>query len=125
VVRGDRDYFNHFPLDRELVSRARQMLVGRSGAGIPAFRVGAFVTIQECTGTVELGIERASRFQAICENMEGAAGAHICLLFEVPFLELRGISNMVEDRQKAEWDIARAADAAQEAAWHLIEKLRT
>ena len=34
----------------------------------------------------------------VAESMEGAAAAHICALYGVPFLEIAGISNMVADR---------------------------
>jgi futalosine hydrolase len=48
--------------------------------------------------------------------MEGAAAAHICALYEVPFLEIRGISNMVVDRDRASWKVEEAVAAAGEAA---------
>ena len=35
----------------------------------------------------------ARRWGALAESMEGAAAAHICALYGVPFLEIRGISN--------------------------------
>ena len=54
-----------------------------------------------CSGLAVRGNELAARFNAICENMEGAAAAQVCTLYEVPFLELRGISNLVEDRNTA------------------------
>ena len=121
VIGGDTEYYNHFPLDGALVGRTYQIL---NDMKAPDLRAGPFVTVQECSGTAELGIERARRFAAICENMEGAAGAHVCRLFDVPFLEIRGISNMVEDRRPERWEIPRAARVAQEACWHLVETLR-
>ena len=124
VIRGDVDYYNHFPLDCDLVASARQMLANRNGSVAQGLRAGPFVTVQESSGTTELGNERARRFAAICENMEGAAGAHVCRLFDVPFLEIRGISNMVEDRRTERWEIPRAAGVAQEAGWHLVETLQ-
>ncbi len=124
VIRGDVDYYNHFPLDCNLVASARQMLANRNGSVAQGLRAGPFVTVQESSGTTELGNERARRFAAICENMEGAAGAHVCRLFDVPFLEIRGISNMVEDRRTERWEIPRAAGVAQEAGWHLVETLQ-
>ena len=36
------------------------------------------------------------------------------------FLEVRGISNLVEDRQPARWDISGAADAAQSTLIKII-----
>lgn len=59
---------------------------------------GNFVTVSTCTGTLERGREIEKRFNAICENMEGAAIAHICALSGTHAAEIRGISNIIEDR---------------------------
>lgn len=46
------------------------------------------------------------------ENMEGAAFFQACLLSGIPFLEFRGISNVVEVRNRASWRIPEAIQAA-------------
>ena len=53
------------------------------------------------------------------ENMEGAAVAHVAHLHRIPVGEVRGISNIVTDRDTRTWRLKDAADAAQEAllAW--------
>ncbi|MDH3649183.1 MAG: futalosine hydrolase [Saprospiraceae bacterium] len=38
------------------------------------------------------------------ENMEGAGFFYSCLLANIPFLEIRSISNQVEPRERANWD---------------------
>lgn len=103
--------FNHFPLDPGLVERARAAL---EAAGIPA-RVGPALTVSTCSGTTARGDVLARRFGALTEGMEGAALAHVCALYEVPFLEVRGVSNAVVDRDLSAWRIRDAADAAQRA----------
>jgi futalosine hydrolase len=52
--------------------------------------------------------------------MEGAAAAHVSRLYEVPFLEIRGISNLVEDRRTEDWDLPLAATNAQRAGMELL-----
>jgi hypothetical protein len=42
----------------------------------------------------------------------------------MPFLELRAISNRVENRNKDAWDIALAIERSQLAAQKLIETLK-
>ena len=111
LARAGRTCFNRFPLDAARVSAARAAL---RAAGIRA-HVGPFVTVSRCSGTDELGREMAARWDAVCEGMEGAALAHVAALYDVPFLEIRGISNHVEDRVPARWRIAEAAAAAQRA----------
>ena len=111
LVHGDPPVFNRFPLDSRLVSTA---------AEICGARRGPFVTVSQCSGVQTVGDALHARFDALCESMEGAAAAHICTLYDVPFLEVRGISNLVEDRQPARWDIPGAADAAQSALIQII-----
>ena len=121
VLQQEETYYNSFPLDAELVSRAAAVLNPPAGTeNGPQLRVGPFVTVQECSGVAALGQERAARFGAICESMEGAAAAHLCQLYRVPFLEVRGISNMVEDRREAGWDLPLAAGRARAAALRLL-----
>jgi futalosine hydrolase len=79
--------------------------------------------VSQVTGVRALGDALHGRFGALCESMEGAAAAHVCALHDVPFLEVRGISNLVEDRNRAEWRVKEAADAAQAVTLRLIENL--
>lgn len=103
--------FNRFPLDPARVERARAAL---EAAGIPA-RVGPALTVSTCSGTTARGEQLARRFDALVEGMEGAALAHVCALYGAPFLELRAVSNAVEDRDLSTWRIRDAAEAAQRA----------
>lgn len=111
MERGELRRFNDFPLDAERVSRASDAL---RRAGIIA-EMGPFLTVSSCSGTTARGEELARRFGALCEGMEGAATAHVCALYDVPFLELRGVSNQVEDRDTQRWRISEAAEAAEGA----------
>ena len=114
VLEKGRLYFNCFPTDEQWVQRA--------AAALPEAYIGPFVTVQECAGTDELGMERGRHFGALCENMEGAAVAHLCTLYEVPFAELRTMSNIVEQRTPEQWDVPRAAARAQGAVQQLLEE---
>jgi futalosine hydrolase len=86
-------------------------------------RTGPFLTLSIVTGVRALGDELHDRFGALCESMEGAAAAHVCALHDIPFLEVRGISNLVEDRDRSKWRITEAAEAAQTVALKLAESL--
>jgi futalosine hydrolase len=84
---------------------------------------GAFATVCAVTGTdaAAAGIEK--RWGVVCENMEGAAAAHVSLLYGVPFAEVRGISNMVEDRDRSRWDINTACANCALVIKMLVENL--
>jgi futalosine hydrolase len=94
-----------FSGDVPLLARAEGLLVQ---AGL-APRRGNFVTVAGSSGTLARSLYLRDYFQAICENMEGAALARVCQAFGLPFLELRCISNLVLDRQQQVW---RAPEAA-------------
>jgi futalosine hydrolase len=101
-------HFNEFPIDPVRLGAAMDAL---SAAGIEAV-AGPFVTVSCCSGTAARGDELAGRFRAVCESMEGAAYAHVAALYGVPYLEIRGISNLVEDRDLSRWKLDAAARTA-------------
>lgn len=112
---GERT-FNEIALDAARVQRAADTLA----AGGVHVRVGPFVTVSACSGTAARGAQVAARFGGICEGMEGAALAHVAALYGVAFLELRAVSNLVEDRDLSRWRLADAAEAAQRAVRVLV-----
>ena len=67
-----------------------------------------FVTVNCCTGTQERGEYLRKKFSAGCENMEGAAVAMVCNTFDIPCVEIRCISNLVEDRMVEAWKLDEA-----------------
>jgi futalosine hydrolase len=116
-ARGGRPpRFNEFPCDPGLVAAAAAI------GGPLVARTGRFLTLSQVTGVRELGDALYRRFNALCESMEGAAAAHVCALHDIPFLEVRGVSNLVEDRDRDAWRIADAVRAAQAVTRRLIEQ---
>jgi futalosine hydrolase len=87
--------------------------------GFPAAKRVKFVTVSTCTGTDAAARSIAARTGGAVENMEGAAVAHVAHLHRIPVGELRGISNIVTDRDPTSWRLKEAATAAQETllAW--------
>jgi futalosine hydrolase len=75
--------------------------------------------VNTCTGIEADARQLAARTGGAVENMEGAAIAHVAHLHGVPVGEIRGISNLVTDRDPGAWRVRDAAMAAQEAllAW--------
>lgn len=84
---------------------------------------GNFVSVSTCTGTLSKAIELEMRFNAICENMEGAAVAHICALNNIPVSEIRGISNIIGARDAIPLETADIRAAAENVQKMLMGKL--
>lgn len=105
-----------FPLDQNLLLRAEKTLTRHD----QVYRRGSFVTVAAASATRQRGMMLASRFNGLCENMEGAAVARVCAEFSLPVLELRAISNLVQDRDLSRWQMAAACGRAAAAAALII-----
>lgn len=98
VVAGSAPLFNEIPMQV-----------------FPNSNCVRFVTVSTCTGTEASARELASRTKGSVENMEGAAIAHVARLHGVAVGEVRGISNIVTNRDSKSWRLKEAAAAAQTA----------
>lgn len=117
---GEQTYYNRFPLDAQLRGRALPLIETAAQAAHRRLASGAFITVSSCSGTLADGTQLGERWGGLCENMEGAAVAQTCALYDVPLLEVRGISNLVEDRDLSRWDLRGAARLAQTAVESLL-----
>ena len=89
----------------------------------PTSRSVRFVTVSTCTGTEAMAREIESRTKGAVENMEGAAVAHVAHIHRIPVGEVRGISNIVTNRDTKSWRLREAAVAAQQAVLKWIDTL--
>lgn len=117
---GDLAYYNRFPLDEPLRNRALPLIETAAQAANRRLASGSFITVSSCSGTLRDGSQLGLRWGGLCENMEGAAVAQVCALYGVPLLEVRGISNLVEDRDLSRWDLRSAARLAQAAVESIL-----
>lgn len=99
-----------FKMRNSLLERAEALLQNEQ----THYTSGNFVTVSCVSGTARRGNYLRDKHQAICENMEGAAIASVCQDLGVPFLELRCISNMVEDRDVSRWKLTEACQKSAE-----------
>ncbi len=119
MVKNGREYYNTFPMDTELMQRA---VKASKDLGLNII-TGNFVTVSQSSGTREMGDVLKKRFNGLCENMEGAAVAHICALYKTPLLEVRGISNIVENRDLKKWNIPLAVSHCNKVVSEVVRKL--
>lgn len=64
-----------------------------------------------------------SRFHPQTESMEGAAFLYVCLMEKIPCLQLRAVSNFVEERDKPGWNIELALKNLNKTLIELLNKL--
>ncbi|MBU0944697.1 MAG: futalosine hydrolase [Proteobacteria bacterium] len=113
-------YRQSYPLDGALLAQAGKIL---EEEGL-SYRQGNFVTVCGVSGTARRGAMLAQQYNGICENMEGAAMARVCESYHLPLLELRAISNFVEDRDLERWRLTEACESAGRAAALLLRNLK-
>ena len=70
------------------------------------------LTVCAGSATSDQASRRQQRTSAVAEDMEGFAVAMACRLQNVPLQIIRGISNVAGDRDKSNWRIADAMNAA-------------
>lgn len=120
-LRGEAlEVLDTFDLDPDLLHQAQSLL---AAASIP-HQCGIFTTVHGVSGTRRRGEMLARQHQALCENMEGAAAARACLQFGLPLLELRCISNLVEDRHLQNWHLHKACARCGEVAALVVKGLQ-
>jgi len=112
--------YSTYAASEPLVQDALRSLGENEETGRRSVHVGSFVTLSTCTGTAARASELEERYHGLCENMEGAAVAQVAVLHGVPWLEVRGISNIVEERDLATWDIPKATQSVQQAVIRIV-----
>jgi futalosine hydrolase len=95
---------NEFPFSGGLI-HTDQLYAGQMRGIVKAVSA---ITVNTATGS-DTTIDRlVKKYNPDIETMEGAAFFYICSKEKIPFLALRAISNIVEIRNKNNWDIKLA-----------------
>lgn len=106
-----------FSLEPRYLAQAEDIL-GKQGY---VCKKGVFITVNGVTATTRRGEMLHAAHNGLCENMEGAAVAKVCDEFAIPCLEVRCVSNMVEDRNPALWQLSAAVQKCGQAVSLLLD----
>lgn len=81
------------------------------------------ITVNEITTSKKRIAHYVDTYGASVESMEGAALHYVCLLENLPFMQIRGISNRVGDRNKKNWNLELAIEQVNQHLVRLLESL--
>lgn len=81
------------------------------------------VTVNKVTDNKKTTEQLIENFNAEIETMEGAALHYVCLQENIPFLQLRSISNFVGERDKIKWKMEMAITNLNNELVNLINQL--
>ena len=79
-------------------------------AGVTGLPLASSITVNTASGSELMIGQRRSGFNPDTETMEGAAAFYVCFRMNVPVIQVRAISNLVEPRDKSKWETKTAVE---------------
>lgn len=95
---------NEFPFENGWLNNAGTHLVN---AGLPLVNG---ITVNKVSDNALQKQQFIKQFKPDIETMEGAALHYVCLQENIPFLQIRSISNYVGERDKTKWKLNEAIE---------------
>ncbi len=79
------------------------------------------ITVNSTSGSAEQIKKRKEKFNVDIETMEGAAVAYVCLNEGLNFMQIRAISNLIERRNKDNWNMPLAISNLSESVIDILK----
>lgn len=81
------------------------------------------ITVNEITSSQQRINLLREKYNCDIESMEGAAFHHVCLQENIPFLQLRSISNYIGERDKGNWKLKESITNLNQALIKIIQQI--
>lgn len=81
------------------------------------------ITVNQITSSKKTADLYSKKYNAAIENMEGAALHLVCIKENIPFVQIRSISNYVGERNKKKWQLKEAVENLNKNLIRLVESL--
>jgi len=81
------------------------------------------ITINQVTTGEEHRQQLIKKYEPVTESMEGAALHYVCRQYNVPFIQIRAISNYIGERDKSKWEIKTAIDNLNQSLLKYLDKV--
>ena len=81
------------------------------------------ITINEISTNKERIQQLIKKYSPVTESMEGAALHYVCRETNIPFIQIRAISNYIGERNKANWKMKEAIDHLNQALLKYVDRL--
>ncbi|MGE8429024.1 MAG: futalosine hydrolase [Sphingobacterium sp.] len=126
VELGAEDGHNFIPIDQLGYGKSKftSCLWNDKELRLPFLKQGVGITVNKVHGNTE-SVEKIKKLHPdiLVESMEGAAVFYAADKITVPVIEIRGISNYVEKRNRATWNIPLAIMNSNKALIKTLEYL--
>lgn len=81
------------------------------------------ITINTISTQKERIQQLIKKYDPVIESMEGAALHYVCREANIPFIQIRAVSNYIGERNKENWNIKEAIDNLNQTLLKYIDKL--
>jgi futalosine hydrolase len=109
---------NEFPFTNKKLVNDNKVILSRTKLSI----VNAITINQISTSKKAIGILQ-KKYKPTIESMEGAALHYVALQQKIPFVQIRGVSNYIGERNKSKWKIKEAIENSNTVIIRLFESL--
>ena len=83
----------------------------------------AGISVNEITTSGQKVKFYSEAFKPVTESMEGAALHYTCLMEKIPFIQLRGVSNYIAERNKKNWNLKESIINLNNELIRFVEKV--
>lgn len=83
------------------------------------------VTVNEISTRQDRIQQLKKKYDPLLETMEGAALHYVCRELNIPFLQIRSVSNYVGERDKTKWQLQEAISNLNQTILKYVEQLYT
>lgn len=108
---------NEFPFENGWLLNSNEFLKGSS---LPTVKA---ITVNKISDSLLQKQQLIKQFNADIESMEGASLHYVCLQENIPFLQIRSVSNHVGERDKSKWKLKEAIENLNTELSKLINRL--
>ena len=81
------------------------------------------ITVNRTSGSLETILERKQMFSPDIETMEGASIMYVCQKEKLECIQIRSISNIIDERRKQTWNVKLAIENLNKSLVEILEKL--
>ena len=81
------------------------------------------ITVNEITTRPDRIKLLAAKYNCEIESMEGAALHYVCLAEQIPFIQLRAVSNYIGDRDKNNWKLQQSIENLNQKLIRIIQEI--
>lgn len=111
---------NQFPYQKGWLVNPGNMLLKKS-----KLKKVKGISVNQITSSRQMINFYKKLFNPTVESMEGAALHYVCLMENIPFIQIRSISNYVGERNKKKWDMKKSISTLNTVLLELIKKIET